>query len=111
MDNPLSKIIEEGKKEFEEKFVYIPPAESIMGCDNLLRPYEVLGSVGSIKSHIKSRELGLLQGFLTEIGSDETTKHCVGNFTRSCIVDAVNQERTRLRKVVEGAVNKLTDNK
>jgi len=62
----IQDIIEEGEKEFENKFVFIPPPEDYNGMV-LLKPYEVKGSVADIKNWYKSQQHKLLQSIVEEI--------------------------------------------
>lgn len=106
MNNPLSKIIEEQKKEselavfWEEIASNLPKSRemSALGHEKVFLAFK--SAYPKIKGLIY---LQFLRGFLTEIGEEDKNAKVTSDYYSGTI-----QERQRLRKVVEGAINNLT---
>lgn len=102
MDNPLSKIIEKSRNDFDEIF----PTLSLKHLGANSPGFEIKPNINWIIKHNDNLIFDLLQGFLTEIGEDEEEE---GNGQDPAVAFnmGINQTKTHLRKVVEGAMENL----
>lgn len=102
MENPLSKIIEEGKKELREYYVEMHPMHGHDSHNPPLLYHLKTDDVNALFKDISTvLTKDLLQGFLTEINETEKAEFGNDNLGTSLKI-------ARLRKVVEGAINNLS---
>lgn len=105
------------EREFDEKFVKVPSPEKHWTGGTLLRPFEIKGSVASIRYHIRSTVLAVLRAELAAIGEERNTIHndeCIwhedGNYCDCSLpteIKGQNFEKALIRQNLQTTIDNI----